>query len=768
MKKLSAFVLVMLLAACTLSSVTGTPATLTSMAGHPSANTSPPPQITPIPTATGILSIDTLATAEATPTPLPRLEGGSPVALATIHMVDPDIGWGIEKGGHIVRTRDGGNTWQDVTPPRGLYNDSGFFALDADTAWATQKPSDVCEDGRITWSDYQACMPGPDAVIWRTVDGGQSWQASEPYKAEDLHYKPIAIQFTDASTGWFLYVSSFGPMGSTTMGMAKTADGGISWVPAVAPQSMCIHRSMAFINAHDGWSGADCRFTPTVGWPLQDFINGKSASGLGPLAPVPSRTTDGSQSWDDSALPSPRVFPAELTSPNADPNISILCGTTNMERISSEAITLQWTCSPREGTPPFTDFNYQYFTSDGGQSWHSWLSTGNEFFLNTQIGWRLYSLGANQVSQLQQTADSGQTWTTIKTAAWQSAHFDFVSERIGWAIVASGDDVTFVHTSDGGQSWSELKPKTVMAISPENASQIAKLAIWPANLINILAFSPDWKTMVSQTGDYSGLRLWDTGSRQIYLFIPFRSGDCGLRDMGSAIFSPDGTLLAAGLCNATVHIWRVADGTLVQKMEGELPDGAAFSPDGSMLATISYQAVVLWRVSDGTQLQTFPADVTDSVAFSPDGTTLALGSRQGLQLWRVSDGALLQTLTAEDMGYCTMAFSRDGTLLASAAERSGLQLWRVADGTLLKTFDDSAYTFMGHKVVFSPDGRLLVSARYGDDGATIHLWQVPSGKLLRTVTGAGTPLSFSPDGSQLVVGSGNVLQVWGISAGPAK
>jgi hypothetical protein len=243
------------------------------------------------------------------------------------------------------------------------------------------------------------------------------------------------------------------------MGMAKTEDRGISWVRAAAPQSMCIHRTMLFTGAHDGWSGADCRFTPTVGWPLQDFINGKSASGLGPVAPVLLRTTDGSQSWDYTTLSSPQVFPAELTSPSADPNISILCGTTNMERISFETFILQWTCSPVEGTLPFTDFSYQYFTSDNGQSWHCWLSTRNEFFLNAQTGWRLYSPGEDQVSQLQQTADGGQTWTMVKSVAWQSAQFDFVNEQVGWAIVTDGDATALTYTSDGGETWEELKPR---------------------------------------------------------------------------------------------------------------------------------------------------------------------------------------------------------------------------------------------------------------------------------------------------------------------
>lgn len=750
MRNISAVVLTALLAACTV-----TPAPPRTTPGLQSTSLAQPTPVTPIPTATGLPPINIPTSTEAASTPLPRLEGGSPLALASLHMINPDIGWGIETGGHIVRTRDGGNTWQDVTPSQGLYNDKGFFALDANTAWSTPRPSDACDASQMMWDEYQNCMPGPDVITWRTVDGGKTWQAGGTYKVENEHHEPIAIQFIDTNTGWFMYVSSFGPMGSTTMGVAKTEDGGLSWVRAAAPPGICIHRAMTFINAHDGWSGPDCRFTPTAGTPLQDFLTGKSAPEL-------SRTANDSQSWEDVTLPAPQVFPAELTSPNAAPNISILCGTTSMQRISAEALTLQWTCSSEMGTPPFMDFSYQYLTSNGGQSWYSWLASGNEFFLNAQMGLRLYSRGEGQVGQLQQTSDSGQDWKTIKTVTWQTAHFDFVNEQIGWAIVTSGDAITFLHTADAGQNWSELKPKTVTIISPESASRIDKLSIWPANMIDILALSSDWTTMVSLADDYSGLRLWHMDTKQPYLFIPFQRGDCGLREKDKVILSPDGTLLAAGLCNATFHIWRVADGMLLYELEGELPDDEAFSRDGSMLATISYQAVTVWKMPELTWLQRFPGDLIESVAFSPDGTILAFASGNGLQLWRIADGTLLKTLTDEHLAFGAVAFSPDGTLLASVAERTGLQLWRVADGTLLKTLDP-AYGHIGHKVVFSPDGNLLVSARYGDDGSTVHLWRIPDGKLLHTLASANRPISFSPDGSQLVVGSATVIQVWGIS-----
>jgi hypothetical protein len=303
----------------------------------------------------------------------------------------------------------------------------------------------------MTWNDYQECMPGPDIVIWRTVDGGQTWQTSEPYEAEDIHYKPIAIQFTDASTGWFLYVSSFGPMGSTAMGMARTIDGGISWVSTYAPQSMCIHRAMVFTNAQDGWSGYDCRFVPMDWIPFKDFVSSN-------VTPELYRTSDGAKSaWNNTVtLPSPQVFPAELITSSADPNLLIFCGTTSLERISPQAFTMRWTCSSKYSASPIADFSYQYLTSDGGQTWNSWLATGNEDFINATAGWRLSASDKGKYN-LEQTSDGGVHWSQVKSVQWGGS-LDFVDENQGWALATNGDMTALVHTKDGGKTWTEIKP----------------------------------------------------------------------------------------------------------------------------------------------------------------------------------------------------------------------------------------------------------------------------------------------------------------------
>jgi WD40 repeat protein len=72
-------------------------------------------------------------------------------------------------------------------------------------------------------------------------------------------------------------------------------------------------------------------------------------------------------------------------------------------------------------------------------------------------------------------------------------------------------------------------------------------------------------------------------------------------------FSPDGKLLASGDRVGAVHLWRVADGKLVQTLLGhsEWVRTVAFSPDGRLLASGSFDKTArIWQLANGELLHT--------------------------------------------------------------------------------------------------------------------------------------------------------------------
>jgi Tol biopolymer transport system component len=280
-----------------------------------------------------------------------------------------------------------------------------------------------------------------------------------------------------------------------------------------------------------------------------------------------------------------------------------------------------------------------------------------------------------------------------------------------------------------------------------------------------LAFSPDGRVLVGITkktcsGNDTGatLTMWDAATGAVKQSLAAQGF------VNSLAFSPDGRLLALATGQAwcggahDVQIWDVASGKLKRMLEGhsDVVQGVAFSPDGRLLASgSSDKTVMLWDVASGKLKRTLTGfgEYVTSVAFSPDGHLLASGDlNRTVKLWEMPSCTLRQAL----QGHNTvehMAFSSDGRTLAEGGQGITVEVWDVASGTLKQSLDDPHWV---HSMAYSPDGRLLIE---GDEDKTFKVWDAATGALRQTLSGQGGAVwsvVFSPDGRWLVSASDKI------------
>ncbi|MCY4401728.1 MAG: sigma-70 family RNA polymerase sigma factor [Candidatus Poribacteria bacterium] len=277
-----------------------------------------------------------------------------------------------------------------------------------------------------------------------------------------------------------------------------------------------------------------------------------------------------------------------------------------------------------------------------------------------------------------------------------------------------------------------------------------------------VAFSPDNRLLASNGGDKTIL-LWDIQTGQLKTTLTGHN-----KIANSVAFSPDGKTLVSGANDETIRLWDVATGELRLTFAGHANDVSEvmYSPDGKMLVSFGGDDMIhQWDAHTGEYIRSLTGHESyiHSIAYSSDGKTIAAGIDDGtIQIWDSNTGNLKTTLahSTNSNGVWSVVFSPNGkTLVSNDFADDMIRFWDVATGERLKTIKCPPDT--PRNIVFSPDGSLLVYS--GEDG-TLRFCDVATNAPIHTITGYPDmifDMVYSPDGSKFVaVSAGPIIQIW--------
>ena len=386
---------------------------------------------------------------------------------------------------------------------------------------------------------------------------------------------------------------------------------------------------------------------------------------------------------------------------------------------------------------------------------------------------------------------------TIKV--WEDARK--LTTKSAATLTLKGHEGAITHvdfSSSGKQLVSTSADKTARVWDMDHAGAAIRVLERAGAGCMVAKFSPDGLLLASADGP--GLRLWDATTGRLVR-------ELALADKGrvcSVAFSPtDHRLLAVGYGGQAdvsyVELWDIDASKELARLPGatDLPDiptineyaglagAVAFSPDGkylvagfgspNLISPNSYPSPLkVWEVATRRLVRRLSGHTgfCVSVAFSSDGTRMASGSRVGTSiLWSTKSWKATHTLRNPDPGsgfgqagksmVGDVAFSPDSKTLAMASREGSVLLWDVAGGKLLATL--KGHSGAVSALAFSPDGRTLAT---GGGDLTVRLWNFETRRELMQLDagnvelGAIDSLAFSPDGKHLLAGGRNSTAFW--------
>jgi len=250
--------------------------------------------------------------------------------------------------------------------------------------------------------------------------------------------------------------------------------------------------------------------------------------------------------------------------------------------------------------------------------------------------------------------------------------------------------------------------------------------------------------------------------------------------------SPSGDELAIGFADEGTRLWDLEDLASPPRRLSDLhaPSCLEFAPEGQSLYTsFDQESIFVWSMPSAphprTPLAGHAREVW-SVAFSPDGSLLATGGDDNqIKLWDVASGAELAAIEAHSATVSGLAFATGGRELASVSLDGSWKLWRLiredtGDDAPPRARLEQARLLRNpgqgqlRCTAYSPDGSLVAASGNPQD---ILIYEAPaytrSTRIAQAHSAPVTALAFSGSRpNQLAsVSTDRWLRIWDARAG---
>jgi WD40 repeat protein len=367
------------------------------------------------------------------------------------------------------------------------------------------------------------------------------------------------------------------------------------------------------------------------------------------------------------------------------------------------------------------------------------------------------------------TGDLGITaarvWDVGVTGDAEVANLPTVAFTYG-AAVFTADGRHLVATGAGGSvtQWDAHTLKRLRTLgAPAGASpsptQGGATVLPPVNSgadVFSIDVSRDGRMVATARFDGS-VRVWDAETGEDAFTVDPGPTVPGMNWM-DVTWNPDGELLAVAANDGRTGHVTIFDRsgrtvTVLQEEFGTAIGSVAFGPDGDQIITTRVPTVpypgpddgqlVVWDWTEGT-VERIIATPALIAAASPTGHLVAATNRlstnlsgETVDVWDTATGRRVATLAGNTGGTMALAFSADGSRVATANADGTVRIWDPHSGQQLLAL--RGHNAMATSVSFSPDGSRLASV--GADG-TLRVWaldlddliEIAEHELTRTLT----------------------------------